>query len=129
MNPTDPAAYDWRLPTREPAEPRPSRHERAIDGGYEPAADDTAPVPAHLQLPADDVWMVALQLSAVQAHEMTCPDCGRRCDSCDERMCATFGPEPMPRCPAHPTCTACAEEPSCRDCAVVLRDAYEGTDW
>jgi hypothetical protein len=112
-----------------PTPPRPGRLERAIDGGYTACASDLAPVAAHLRLAPEDPWMVALQMAAVQAHEVTCEDCGRRCDSCDERMCATWGPEPEPRCPAHPTCTACAEMPSCMDCAVVLRDANEGTDW
>ncbi len=49
------AAFDRR------ENPRQSRHDEASDAGYEAGPD--YPLPAHLALPENDPWMVALRRS------------------------------------------------------------------
>lgn len=51
-----------------------------------------------------------------------CEECGARCSACDERMCALFGPEPEPRCELHPTCSSCADDVTCPECALILAE-------
>lgn len=51
-----------------------------------------------------------------------CPNCGTRCDLCDERMCAQYGPEPATTCSAHRYCRDCEADNACRDCAAVRRE-------
>lgn len=56
-------------------------------------------------------------------HAEACPGCGERCDICDDRMCATWGPEPAVTCAAHCHCTDCDRDNPCRDCATARREA------
>lgn len=46
-------------------------------------------------------------------HDATC---GRRCDTCDERLCAWFGPEPALTCDGHTLCTDCDQTNHCMWC-------------
>lgn len=105
--------------------PQMSRHDLALEAGFDPHPDDLLPPPAHHNLAADDEWMVALRASTVQAEHLTdgCRGCGERCDRCDERMCSEFGPEPR-------ACgTTCADCPcdctACWDARIDLRAELE----
>lgn len=55
------------------------------------------------------------------------PDCSERCDTCSERMCAQYGPEPAITCDAHRICTGCDDySHQCRACAEAREAAtYE----
>ena len=54
----------------------------------------------------------------------TCPGCGLRCDICEERMCATYGPAAAVTCDAHRHCVDCEDATNpCRDCADERRAA------
>lgn len=55
------------------------------------------------------------------------PWCGQRCTGhvCGgERLCAEYGPEPVPACGAHfPICGECADDLHCRECDRERREA------
>lgn len=103
--------------------PHLSRRDLAHAAGFDPHRDDNAPRPAHLDLAADDPWMVALTASVVEARalEAVCEPCAdnSRCDTCQDRMCAEMGPEPR-ACGL--TCCDCpCDCQGCRDARIDLR--------
>ena len=51
--------------------------------------------------------------------------CGKRCGTCNERMCEWFGPEPaITTCAAHyDECQSCNGDNPCRQCAEARRAA------
>ena len=42
--------------------------------------------------------------------------CGTRCDTCNERMCTWYGPEPAITCAGHDYCTDCDQTNNCIWC-------------
>lgn len=91
----------------------------ALDRGYDPHA------PTHHHVtpePLSDEWQAALDGSAMNAEhrrddDLNDPSCGERCDSCDDRMCAVYGPEPR-------ACgTTCCDCPC--DCTSCVRVRHE----
>ena len=106
-----------------PTPPRPGRLERALDAGYEPRADDLAPVPAHLQLAPEDPWMIALAASRAQvlAWGLT---------SCRHPACHTsLGEWDVTYCPHDkPFCEGCAWEDGCPECDALADGALSDID-
>ncbi len=102
--------------------PPTSRRDSALMAGFDPHPDDVDTFVPGPITPANAQW-------AHQGSPTGCKDCGERCSVCSDRMCSKWGPEPMPRCAAHPTCADCADVTPCRDCGVVIREAHEGSDW
>lgn len=54
------------------------------------------------------------------------PECRdhERCESCGERLCSKYGPEPAITCLVHVLCVDCEPHlPRCRDCLQAKRDA------
>lgn len=116
----------WATPQPEPYS---SSRERAYDAGFDPVAGDgVQPVMAPGEwdaLPSDDPSKRRMARWTHQGSPNGCDNCGERCQVCNDRMCATWGPEPTPRCPAHPTCVECAEPPTCIECRLISGEGLE----
>ena len=81
--------------------------------GFDPHPDDLKPPAAHL-LAGEGVDVLAAFDAEIKALRHLCAEddiCGERCSDCDERMCATYGPEPRA---CQMTCADCAC--SCQAC-------------
>lgn len=98
------------------------RRDLAEMRGFDPNPDDLLPPAQHL-MPApgvDAMTAFAAEVEAAReaAHAEWCGEsCGERCDTCQERMCATNGPEPR-ACGL--TCGDCPC--SCMSCEDQRRD-------
>lgn len=100
----------------------PSRIDRAINAGFDPSqdygcqpVDPDAPLPPHIIRHNH------------QASADGCHDCGHRCDYCDDRMCARWGPAPEPTCGAHSVCEDCAADHHCRECQTARATEREAS--
>lgn len=78
------------------------------DYGRQPVADPDAPLSPRIVR-----WVH-------QGSPEGCQDCGERCDTCDDRMCSHWGPEPR-------ACgTTCGDCPcSCTSCAEAAQDRQD----
>lgn len=95
----------------------------AIDRGFDPGEDHgSQPVAA-----PDAPLSPRLVRWVHQGSPDGCQDCGRRCDLCEDRTCAKWGPAPEPTCGAHFVCEDCAADNHCRECAVVRAEEKEAS--
>lgn len=88
-----------------------SKLDRAINAGFDPGED-------YGSQPVDPTNITpAVARHNHQGATVGCDQCGVRCDRCDDRMCARWGPEPR-------ACgTTCVECPcDCTTCQHVRED-------
>lgn len=109
-------AGNWHHADWEPAPPRPGSLDDCMERGFDPATPECDRVTPE---PLDEKWQEWLDQSvraAQHRREPTFEDerCGTRCDGCDERTCALYGPElracgvTCAECPCD--CTACQRQ-------------------
>lgn len=97
-----------------PLPERPRNRDEADDRGFDP---ETATWDRVTPEPLDEQWTDWLNRSVVAANHRRNEDgddrCGSRCDTCDDRMCAIWGPEPracgVTCCDCPCDCSRCLE--------------------